>query len=324
MASKNIYDESSFHSFALNIFREAGHVFSETPLTFGHSWQEIVYIHSNTNTGLIPEAKSILEAVSNISLLFKLENTFDRQTGASIQFYSAEIHQDSIDRSHNAYEIHNILHPFFGSSHSIITFKCKNQFALSFAGTDALVFLSDWYHIDNDAVCDLRERMDIANTSYYSAANLFQDLVYSASRWYYVYRMSKGYIDYELSTCTPVADHRENIISIMQEALYLAKDEYGSDFVTPNARASSTHTVFSDELEILRLETEINEEYINNTPPYDDEESNSTTETSEYTDDPFYINHDNIDPTIFANPLLMIDWLQKQEDSNCDSAPQPQ
>jgi hypothetical protein len=169
--------------------------------------------------------------------------------------------------------------------------------------------LSDWYEAESD-YDRLTEKMHVANVSLKSACSYIEDFIYNIARKYYIYPIHREMIIY---TAIPI-DYfnvgwdryidRDAIQQYKYDALNRYIDEYGDDYVDLNDY-SSRNADIGKELDMLLLEMdsidEQNDELL--------EEHESDEEHENFEDDS---ELNNIDPEILNDPILMVKWLQKQ------------
>ena len=326
-----MYD-NQFYEYASMLLIEAGHMITPNPIYANHTSSETLYIDSNKDVVIPSIDRALLSTINNVSLLFEVEwEGVVEELTEKVQVYSITVDFFDSSRSQNIADIHYLLQQYWSCNHSIIFFKNRNQFVVSFADAARSHILSDWLDISED--CDsLIERLSIANMSLDTCDGYFEDFVYALAREYYNYPISFEEASYGMmpidllfpkfaSFANYVPDDevtKEDIKDVIRENLSYYEKLYGYDYVAIRYEGIGEATSYrnlTDEIERISFELDFEEEY-----------GEETSEIYNFGDEDDYIEEDDdfleeldddFDSAIFDDPVLMVKWLegkQKQAD----------
>ena len=324
--------DNQFYEYASMLLIEAGHMITPNPIYTNHTSGETLYIDSNKDVVIPSIDRALLSTINNVSLLFEVEwEGVVEELTEKVQVYSITVDFSDSSRSQNVADIHYLLQQYWSCNHSIIFFKNRNQFVVSFADAARSHILSDWFDISED--CDsLIERLSIANMFLDTCDGYFEDFVYALAREYYNYPISFeeasfGMMPIDLlfpkfaSFANYVPDDevtKEDIKDVIRENLSYYETLYGYDYVAIHYEGIGEATSYrnlTDEIERISFELDFEEEYGEETSEiynFDDED-----DYIEEDDDFLEELDDDFDSAIFDDPVLMVKWLegkQKQAD----------
>ena len=302
-------DGVDFYRDAMELFYEAGHVYTLDPEFFNHSAQEFVYFDNSTAVSIPKDQRYLLELVNNISRLFTVNHC---------AFFSANLLSAKKYRSQIAHDFHAMIHFNVGTEASIFVFRYNDEMMFSFMGYGNRCILSDWYPIIDDAG-ELLEKLDIANMPINSGADYFIGFVDTLARPYYL-----AYPEVFVHTLLPIdflsrfdldPVDREQIDDYINLQVTAAERTYGDDYVDydedirPNTKSSD----ISKDLDIMLLEMDMESDNLFDEDDDDTESEDDDfeeTEESEESEPDFY-EYEDVDPEIFRDPTLMVKWLNK-------------
>ena len=324
--------DNQFYEYASMLLIEAGHMITPNPIYTNHTSSETLYIDSNKDVVIPSIDRALLSTINNVSLLFEVEwEGVVEELTEKVQVYSITVDFSDSSRSQNVADIHYLLQQYWSCNHSIIFFKNRNQFVVSFADAARSHILSDWFDISED--CDsLIERLSIANMSLDTCDGYFEDFVYALAREYYNHPISFEEASYGMmpidllfpkfaSFANYVPDDevtKEDIKDVIRENLSYYETLYGYDYVAIHYEGIGEATSYrnlTDEIERISFELDFEEEYGEETSEiynFDDED-----DYIEEDDDFLEELDDDFDSAIFDDPVLMVKWLegkQKQAD----------
>ena len=205
-------------------------------------------------------------------------------------------------------------------THSIVFFKNKESYLISFADKDRSHILSDWFSITYEWD-KIVERVGIENIAIDTCENYFLDFLYATAREYCIRPVSfeeasyglmpLDYISKSLSSDIPLS--RDEIKNMIRDNLLYFELMYGDDYVEPQYTGMEERTYYhniSDEIDRISFELELEDT--------DDEEQFSFEDDldDDDNDDIFDDYDEDIDPAIFDDPTLMVKWLEQQEKQN--------
>lgn len=303
------YEYATFYENALALFRKAGFTANLTPLSANHSFKQAVYLDSEKT---IFVDKGILNCAVNISHLFDLDDAFFVEgTGSVISFYSVQLNCLSKHRSQMAHDVHSILHASFSTDISVILFYHDSNVMISVAGVDEDVILSEWYDFFYD-FDDLTDLLNIGQLSIVSSHQFIIDLICVVARSYYLepapsglsaysviplFYYGKGLVENEHSRKKmPVEDF---IVQSIREI----ELKHGDDYVEHKQGIARDMSTIENELDRLSFDLELHEEESRG-PDFLNKVLDEK-ERDEY-------EYDDIDPEIFEDPTLMLQWLDSQ------------
>lgn len=128
------YDEKFFYIFSMELFNNAGHVFTLSPEFINHSPKQFVYFDNRTDTILSRTQRELFQSFNNISRLFSVNNCI---------FFSMNLITAENNRSQAAHDIHTLIHSLTESEGTICLFRHENKIMLSLAGFGYSCILSD-------------------------------------------------------------------------------------------------------------------------------------------------------------------------------------
>jgi hypothetical protein len=305
--------DDDFCQYALNFFVESGHADSSAPVFDNHTSEQFVFFDNRSDYSLSDNELSLLKVFQNIAYLFSLgDNVFEKRSGKQVNFYSIELNCSKGSRSQAAFEIHEMLHPLINAYASVILFRWENYVMLSIICENSECILSDWYEAVDDYDC-LVEKMHIANVSLQSARLYIEDLEYNVAREYYIYPVHREMIIYTalpIDCFTAEWDSfvdRDEIQQYAYDELNKYINKYGDDYVDQEDVQTGNSDV-GKELDMLLLEMDSIDEQSDDMllEESDDEEFEEDEDISEGDSE-----LQNIDPDVLNDPVLMVKWLQK-------------
>lgn len=263
----------------------------------------------------------MIQNVACISHLFNLNaNTFIKNNGEYIGFYSMKIMSATSFRSQTAYDVHNLIRRALSGSASVILFEHNNQFMLSLQGYDTDVYLSDWYSMYDDSEI-LTERIHIGNISLITARECFYDLIYCCARKYFIYSISGKGIEYDLfpvnyfKSSDSITDtyslDKEELKHQIQALVKMPEIEYGDDYVEIGS-AQNIQVSLGAEFDLITFDLETDDYYtgIDTIKADENEDVDSEDESESYNLKDSY-EFDYVDDEVFQDPILMLKWLSK-------------
>lgn len=309
------YEYMTLYENALALFRKAGFTASYTPLTADHSFKQAVYL--DTEKAVYVD-KGLLNSALEVSHLFNLGNEYFNKRSGSIDFYSVRLHCLKKSRSQVAHDVHSILHNSFSVETSVVLFCHDNYVMLSVAGIGGDVVLSEWYDFfyDFEALADL---LNIGQFSVSSAHQFAVDLIYTVARTYYLEPDLQGVSLYSILPLTYYGNgllRNEEAGETLPAKELIAKTirdrelEYGDDYVHSEHGVIRDISAFEDELARLSFELELQDEGAEADSPLD-----GTSEVLERDD----YEYGDVDPEIFNDPTLMLEWLDSQSAKTTES-----
>lgn len=308
--SRSDYDGEVFYKCAMELFSEAGHVFTSVPEFINHSPEQFVYFDNKSDVSLSKDQRALFRTFNNVSLLFSVN-------GCS--FFSINLMTAKSERSQAAHDIHTMIHPFVGNDGTICLFRFDDEVMLSFIGFGCRCILSDWYPVEGSNN-QLLERLSIANMSIERNVDYFTDMVYTLARNYYLYGRASTYgilpIDF-ITNAEMVGASKEELDRFIAYALAESQREYGDDYVEYDESLSIKEENISAELDLMLLEMDdendnpFGEEIESDDDYLDDDEF--FDENAEAVEQDAY-EFDEVDPEIFRDPTLMVKWLNKTDE----------
>lgn len=307
-------DGINFYSDAMELFYEAGHVFTLEPEFTNHSSQEFVYFDNSTDIALSKDQRYLLGLVNSISRLFTVNHC---------AFFSANLLSAKKYRSQIAHDFHTMVHPNIGTEASIFVFRYDDELMFSFMGYGKHCILSDWYPIIDDTG-ELLEKLDIANMPISSSTDYFIGFVDTLARSYYL-----AYPEVFVYTLLPIdfLSHfsldpvdKAQIDDYINLQTSAAEREYGDDYVEydDNVRVGIRTAEISADLDMMLLEMDM--ETDNLFEEGDDDAESEDDEFAEEKDseesEPDVYEFEDVDPEIFRDPTLMVKWLRKHGSGN--------
>ena len=311
-------DNIKFYEYAFTILSEAGHVTTSSPIYVNHSSGETLYIDSSKDVVTNRFERDLLSLIDNVSLLVDVRwPGVVPELDENVQIYSATVDFSERCRSQNIADIHHLLQKYWNCTHSIVFFKNKESYLISFADKDRSHILSDWFSITYEWD-EIVERVGIENIAIDTCENYFLDFLYATAREYCIRPVSfeeasyglmpLDYISKSLSSDIPLS--RDEIKNMIRDNLLFFELMYGDDYVEPQYTGMEERTYYhniSDEIDRISFELELEDT--------DDEEQFSFEDDLDDSDnDDIFDDYDeDIDPAIFDDPTLMVKWLEQQE-----------
>lgn len=297
-----------FYLYAMELFMKTGHVAACVPEFVNRSPEQFIYLDNKSDISLSSNQRAMFSMFNNISRLF----TFN-----SCAFFSINLLTTKSERSQIAHDIHAMIHPMIGSDASVCVFRYDDEILFTFVGYELRCILSDWYFVETDDDC-LTEKLDIGNVSIDRSRDYYMDLIYMLARKYYLYSQPSTFELLPISFISNVGIEeidRESINQYTAYELSAPQREFGDDYVEYD-EAVDEHTVDIDtELDLMLLE--MDEESSSN--PFGDEiEPEDELDQDEPDDEEIRSRHDeyeyeSFDPQLFRNPVLMVKFLEKQD-----------
>ena len=314
-------DNMKFYEYVFTILSEAGHVITSSPIYVNHSSGETLYIDSSKDVVTNRFERDLLSLIDNVSLLVDVRwPGVVPELDENVQIYSATVDFSERCRSQNIADIHHLLQKYWNCTHSIVFFKNKESYLISFADKDRSHILSDWFSITYEWD-KIVERVGIENIAIDTCENYFLDFLYATAREYCIRPVSfeeasfglmpLDYISKSLSSDIPLS--RDEIKNMIRDNLLYFELMYGDDYVEPQYTGMEGRTYYhniSDEIDRISFELELEDT--------DDEEQFSFEDDldDDDNDDIFDDYDEDIDPAIFDDPTLMVKWLEQQEKQN--------
>lgn len=314
-------DNMKFYEYAFTILSETGHVITSSPIYVNHSSGETLYIDSSKDVVTNRFERDLLSLIDNVSLLVDVRwPGVVPELDENVQIYSATVDFSERCRSQNIADIHHLLQKYWNCTHSIVFFKNKESYLISFADKDRSHILSDWFSITYEWD-KIIERVGIENITIDTCENYFLDFLYATAREYCIRPVSfeeasyglmpLDYISKSLSSDIPLS--RDEIKNMIRDNLLFFELMYGDDYVEPQYTGMEEQTYYhniSDEIDWISFELELEDT--------DDEEQFSFEDDldDDDNDDIFDDYDEDIDPAIFDDPTLMVKWLEQQEKQN--------
>lgn len=314
-------DNMKFYEYVFTILSEAGHVITSSPIYVNHSSGETLYIDSSKDVVTNRFERDLLSLIDNVSLLVDVRwPGVVPELDENVQIYSATVDFSERCRSQNIADIHHLLQKYWNCTHSIVFFKNKESYLISFADKDRSHILSDWFSITYEWD-KIVERVGIENIAIDTCENYFLDFLYATAREYCIRPVSfeeasyglmpLDYISKSLSSDIPLS--RDEIKNMIRDNLLYFELMYGDDYVEPQYTGMEERTYYhniSDEIDRISFELELEDT--------DDEEQFSFEDDldDDDNDDIFDDYDEDIDLAIFDDPTLMVKWLEQQEKQN--------
>jgi len=187
---------------------------------------------------------------------------------------------------------------------------CMLAFAIK--ASACLTYFSDWF--DETSLSDFVVRADIVNMSLNNGSELFFDFVYMTARSYYVQPFSKDYIHSDWYLLDE--DIRPSWNEYALERTLENNSKYGDDYIDIIMKKDyQTDNIDSKDFELDLLELELELEKMEGEDAFELDESDydDFDEDEEY--DPERINIEDIPPEIMNDPVKLLEWLRKNEQS---------
>ena len=306
------YGDEKFYTYAMELFRKAGHVAVSEPEFANHSPEQFLYFDNKRDASFSREQRAMFRAFRNISRLFSANGC---------AFFSMNLLTARNDRSQAAHDIHTMISPIIESNSTVCLFYDGDNVMLSFMGYGFRCILSDWYPI-NDDYERLLDKLDISNISIQSGYGYFLDMLYILARNYYFLGKPLNYELFPVNFLFSERFHeldREELNQLIEYELTASQREYGDDYVEYDEFVRHRPVDIGAELELMLLEMDAESDNPLGEEMTDDEdlseEREFLDEDAERTDrlewDDYELN--DVDPEIFRDPALMVKWLKKME-----------
>lgn len=286
-----------------------------------------IYTDMNFKGMLTSEDRSILDKISSIAYLFDSElDYFRNETPNYIQYFSVDIENNVANRSQDAYEIHRVIAKATQFC-SVVLFRHQEKYMLTFhywyQDDKYSIFLSDWFDEDKEPFFELISASNLSDTS---TIEFFTDLIYFASRDYYIYPLSKEYMKYIILPSERMIDEipvyyrgdelNEIIIGLYKQLFF----EYADDFIG-NTITNLSENIMGEDIEeidfdLLEYELKHSDSVDNEfTDIYDEEffSDEDFTEGKNLTKHESEFSALDIDPDVLEDPLKLLEWLNKQD-----------
>ena len=232
-------DNIKFYEYAFTILSEAGHVTTSSPIYVNHSSGETLYIDSSKDVATNRFERDLLSLIDNVSLLVDVRwPGVVPELDENVQIYSATVDFSEQCRSQNIADIHHLLQKYWNCTHSIVFFKNKESYLISFADKDRSHILSDWFSITYEWD-KIVERVGIENIAIDTCENYFLDFLYATAREYCIRPVSfeeasyglmpLDYISKSLSSDIPLS--RDEIKNMIRDNLLFFELMYGDDYL---------------------------------------------------------------------------------------------
>ena len=314
-------DGVHFYEYVAALLQESGHMVTSSPVYLNHSSQETLYLDSANDVAISRIERNILAAIENVSLLVELKwpGVIDELT-ETVNIYSITVDFLERTRSQNVVEIHRLLREYWSCNHSIVFFKNKEAYAISFADKEQAYIISDWFPISAD-YDDIVSRIHITNISLNSCKEYFTDFIYAMARDYYIHPISFEEASFGMIPLSCIASHINSDSSISADEIrHLIRNNmkrfefiYDTDYVesiVEGQLAQHGYNNILDEIERISLELEFPAE------AEGDEHAGALSFEFEYENENDASEDDiddDIDLAIFDDPVLMVKWLQKKQ-----------
>ena len=313
--------DTQFYEYVSKLLYESGHMITSDPVYFNHSASEALYIDSSKDVAVSRFDRMLLMQISNVSRLLEIKwpGEVDDLT-ENVQIYSITIDAPDRNRSQIVADTHRLLHQYWDCHHSVVFFKNRDQYLISFANKDQSHILSDWFDINID-YDEIVEKIDTANLSLESSIDYFSDFIYAVARDYYIHPISVEEATYGMIPLTFVASafgvtnevSKEDIKAIARANMSAFESQYGDDYVAPVYIGFDEQAQFrrmATELDKISFELELAAEMDDDEiETFDDAADDDFDEFDDFTED----WEDDVDAEIFDDPVLMVKWLEQRQ-----------
>ena len=315
--------DTQFYGYVSKLLYDAGHMITSAPVYTNHSASEALYIDSAKDVTTSRFDRTLLMQLSNISLLAELTwpGVVEDLT-ETVHIYSVTIDISENNRSQIVADTHRLLHQYWDCHHSVVFYKNRNQYIISFANKDQSHVLSDWFDINVD-YDEVVERIDTANISLESSISYFSDFIYAIAREYYLYPISVEEATYSMIPLTFVASafgvkteaSKDDVKALAKANLLYYETLYGDDYVAPVLVGYDEQAQFrrmATELDRISFELELAAELDEEVEVAFDDSDDDLGEFDDFEDE----FDDDVDPAIFDDPVLMVKWLEQHQKHN--------
>ena len=314
---------TQFHEYVSMLLKESGHMVTSEPIYINHTATETLYIDSIKDVTVTRFDRELLQCIENVSLLIELTwSEVIAELSETVQIYSITVDFSDRVRSELVADIHHLLHQYWSCDHSIVFFKNRNQYIISFADKEQSHILSDWFDLNVD-YDETVARLNIGCMSLANSAEYFTDFIYAVARSYYLQPISfenasygmmpRDYIKVGLDAGYGIT--KEDIKELIRCNMAVYERQYGTNYVAPLRPDSNAHPHYHDitaELERLSFELELASD------AEDDEQivlfGFDSADDDFIEDDGFFDDLDaDINDAIFDDPSLMVKWLERSQ-----------
>ena len=314
---------TQFHEYVSMLLKESGHMVTSEPIYINHTATETLYIDSIKDVTVTRFDRELLQCIENVSLLIELTwSEVIAELSETVQIYSITVDFSDRVRSELVADIHHLLHQYWSCDHSIVFFKNRNQYIISFADKEQSHILSDWFDLNVD-YDETVARLNIGCMSLANSAEYFTDFIYAVARSYYLQPISfenasygmmpRDYIKVGLDAGYGIT--KEDIKELIRCNMAVYERQYGTNYVAPLRPDSNAHPHYHDitaELERLSFELELASD------AEDDEQivlfGFDSADDAFIEDDGFFDDLDaDINDAIFDDPSLMVKWLERSQ-----------
>ena len=314
---------TQFYEYVSMLLKESGHMVTSEPIYINHTATETLYIDSTKDVTVTRFDRELLQCIENVSLLIELTwSEVIAELSETVQIYSITVDFSDRVRSELVADIHHLLHQYWSCDHSIVFFKNRNQYIISFADKEQSHILSDWFDLNVD-YDETAARLNIGCMSLANSAEYFTDFIYAVARSYYLQPISfenasygmmpRDYIKVGLDAGYGIT--KEDIKELIRCNMAVYERQYGTNYVAPLRPDSNAHPHYHDitaELERLSFELELASD------AKDDEQivlfGFDSADDDFIEDDGFFDDLDaDINDAIFDDPSLMVKWLERSQ-----------
>ena len=314
---------TQFHEYVSMLLKESGHMVTSEPIYINHTATETLYIDSIKDVTVTRFDRELLQCIENVSLLIELTwSEVIAELSETVQIYSITVDFSDRVRSVLVADIHHLLHQYWSCDHSIVFFKNRNQYIISFADKEQSHILSDWFDLNVD-YDETAARLNIGCMSLANSAEYFTDFIYAVARSYYLQPISFEYASYgmmprdyiKVGLDAGYGITKEDIKELIRCNMAVYERQYGTNYVAPLRPDSNAHPHYHDitaELERLSFELELASD------AEDDEQivlfGFDSADDDFIEDDGFFDDLDaDINDAIFDDPSLMVKWLERSQ-----------
>ena len=314
---------TQFHEYVSMLLKESGHMVTSEPIYINHTSTETLYIDSIKDVTVTRFDRELLQCIENVSLLIELTwSEVIAELSETVQIYSITVDFSDRVRSELVADIHHLLHQYWSCDHSIVFFKNRNQYIISFADKEQSHILSDWFDLNVD-YDETVARLNIGCMSLANSAEYFTDFIYAVARSYYLQPISFEYASYgmmprdyiKVGLDAGYGITKEDIKELIRCNMAVYERQYGTNYVAPLRPDSNAHPHYHDitaELERLSFELELASD------AKDDEQivlfGFDSADDDFIEDDGFFDDLDaDINDAIFDDPSLMVKWLERSQ-----------
>ena len=314
---------TQFHEYVSMLLKESGHMVTSEPIYINHTATETLYIDSTKDVTVTRFDRELLQCIENVSLLIELTwSEVIAELSETVQIYSITVDFSDRVRSELVADIHHLLHQYWSCDHSIVFFKNRNQYIISFADKEQSHILSDWFDLNVD-YDETVARLNIGCMSLANSAEYFTDFIYAVARSYYLQPISFEYASYgmmprdyiKVGLDAGYGITKEDIKELIRCNMAVYERQYGTNYVAPLRPDSNAHPHYHDitaELERLSFELELASD------AEDDEQivlfGFDSADDDFIEDDGFFDDLDaDINDAIFDDPSLMVKWLERSQ-----------